>query len=130
MYTLERHLHDSEVVFPRKVTLRGDLISHNVTHRHDGNGNRDGDLHLRLTRAGTEYHLHLTPANDFISPGMIVERRKRNIHVRHSAKNRSSKCHYRGYIRGQPNSRVALSACDGLVSFTLYAVSRSKYHTS
>ncbi|XP_033219978.1 A disintegrin and metalloproteinase with thrombospondin motifs 7-like isoform X2 [Belonocnema kinseyi] len=116
MYTLERHLRDSEVVFPRKVTLRGDLISHNVTHRHDENGDGDGnsDLHFRLPRSGTEYHLHLTPANDFISPRMIVERRKRDIHVRHAVKNHSSKCHYRGYIRGQNNSRVALSACDGL----------------
>ena len=116
MYTLERHILDSEVVFPRKVTHAGDLISHNVTHRYDEDG--DGDLHFRLTRAGTEYHLHLIPANEFISPGMIVERRKRNIHIRHTVKNDSSKCHYRGYIQGQANSRVALSACNGLVSFT------------
>lgn len=111
VYTHENHIHDYDIVIPRKVTSRGDLVSHNVTHHH----NEDGpEVHYRLTVAGTEYHLQLTPANDFIGPGMVIERRKRELHVRHRAKNRSSKCHYRGFIQGHVNSRVALSACDGL----------------
>lgn len=111
------HLVDVEIIFPRRVTHNGELISYNVTH-HQGN-NTDQDLHLRLTRANNEYHLHLTPVVDFISPKIIIEKQKKNIHVRHSVKT-FSKCHYRGYIRGQINSRVALSACNGLVSFFIY----------
>lgn len=83
-----------------------------MTH-HQENGN---DLHVRFKRANNEYHLHLTLVVDFISPKIMIERRKRSIHVRNPVKNTSNKCHYRGYIRGQPNSRVTLSACNGLVS--------------
>lgn len=111
MYTSGQHIVDLEVIFPRKVTHDGKLISYNTTHHHG-----DNDLHLHFTRADIEYHLHLTPVLEFISPKLIIERRKRDIHVRHSI-NDASKCHYRGYIRGQANSRVALSACNGLVSF-------------
>ena len=76
-------------------------------------------VHYRLSVAGNEYHIELTAVDSFIGPGMVVERRKRDVHVRSRPKNRSSKCHYRGFIQGHRNSQVALSACDGLVSSTL-----------
>lgn len=113
---MEKHVQEHEIVIPRKVTYRGELISHNVTHHH----HEDGPVvHYRLSVAGNEYHIELTAVDNFIGPGMVVERRKRDVHVRSRSKNRSSKCHYRGFIQGHPNSQVALSACDGLVSFTL-----------
>lgn len=115
VYTGESHVHGHEITIPRKVSNRGELVSHNVTHHH----HEDGPVvHYRLSVAGNEYHIELAAVDKFIGPGMVVERRKRNVHVRARPKNTSSKCHYRGFIRGHPNSRVALSACDGLVSFT------------
>ncbi|XP_047365767.1 A disintegrin and metalloproteinase with thrombospondin motifs 18 isoform X4 [Vespa velutina] len=111
LYTLEDQLHEHEIVIPRKVNHKGELISHNVSHHHDEDGT---EVHYRLSIAGKEYHIELTAAKDFIGPSMIVERHKRDFHVRTPPKNRSSKCHYRGFIRDHPNSRVALSACDGL----------------
>ncbi|EZA56649.1 A disintegrin and metalloproteinase with thrombospondin motifs [Ooceraea biroi] len=117
LYTLQEHLHNHEIVIPRKVDHLGDLISHNVTHHH----HEDGPIvHYRVAVAGNEYHLELMAADNFIGSAMVVERRKRDLHVRSLAKNHSSKCHYRGFIKGHRNSRVALSACDGLVT-TFYA---------
>nr|XP_012140613.1 PREDICTED: A disintegrin and metalloproteinase with thrombospondin motifs 7-like isoform X5 [Megachile rotundata] len=111
IYTLEKHVHGHEIVIPRKVTHLGELISHNVTHHH----HEDGPVvHYRLSVAGNEYHIELTAVENFIGAGMVVERRKRDVHVRSRPKNRSSKCHYRGFIQGHTNSQVALSACDGL----------------
>ncbi|XP_012218782.1 A disintegrin and metalloproteinase with thrombospondin motifs 7 isoform X4 [Linepithema humile] len=111
MYTPQEHLYDHEIVIPRKVNFRGDLISHNVTHHH----HEDGPIvHYRVAVAGNEYHLELSTADNFIGRAMVVERRKRSLHVRSPAKNHGSKCHYRGFIKGHRNSRVALSACDGL----------------
>lgn len=115
MYTPQKHLYDHEIVIPRKVNFRGDLISHNVTHHH----HEDGPIvHYLVAVAGNEYHLELSAADNFIGRAMVVERRKRSLHVRSPAKNHSSKCHYQGFIKGHWNSRVALSACDGLVSYT------------
>ncbi|XP_024946984.1 A disintegrin and metalloproteinase with thrombospondin motifs 7 isoform X2 [Cephus cinctus] len=110
-YTQRLYDHEHEIVTPRKVTPEGEHISHNVTHHHDEDG---PEVHYRVDIAGSEYHLELIAADDFIGPGILVERRKRDLHVRRRPKDRSSKCHYRGFVRSQPNSRVALSACDGL----------------
>lgn len=115
LYTLREHLHDHEIVIPRKVDHVGDLISHNVTHHHHEHG---PIVRYRVPVAGNEYHLELTAAENFISGATVVERRKRDVHVRGPAKSHGSKCHYRGFIKGHRNSRVALSACDGLVSYT------------
>lgn len=112
VYTVQGHgIHSHEIAIPRKVSERGVLISHNVTHHH----HEDGPVvHYRLSVAGNEYHIELAAVEKFIGPGLVVERRKRDVHVRARPKNSSSKCHYRGFIRGHANSRVALSACDGL----------------
>ncbi|KAG5316663.1 ATS16 metalloproteinase, partial [Acromyrmex insinuator] len=112
VYTLQEHIHNHEIVIPRKVNHRGDFISENVTHHH----HKDGPVvHYRMAVAGNEYHLELTAVDNFIGRAMVVERRKRDLHVRSPAKSHSSKCHYRGFIKGHRNSRVALSACDGLI---------------
>ncbi|XP_077275521.1 A disintegrin and metalloproteinase with thrombospondin motifs 7 isoform X1 [Temnothorax americanus] len=111
VYTLQEHLHDHEIVIPRKVNHRGNFISENVTHYH----HEDGPVvHYRVAVAGNEYHLELTAVDNFIGRAMVVEKQKRDLHVRSPAKSHGSKCHYRGFIKGHRNSRVALSACDGL----------------
>lgn len=114
IYTSEEHIDSHEIVYPRKVTSQGDLISYNVTHHHHEENNDSHAVYYRLAIEGREYHLELESISNFISPAMVVERRKRAVHQRASSKHR---CHYRGIIRDQPDSRVVLSACDGLVSF-------------
>lgn len=46
---------------------------------------------------------------------MVVERHRRDTRTRRRS-SKNSKCHYQGKIRGDHQSNVALSACDGLVS--------------
>lgn len=45
----------------------------------------------------------------------MVERHKRDIHERTKRPLQHTQCHYQGHIRGHHNSKVALSACNGLV---------------
>ncbi|XP_046737583.1 A disintegrin and metalloproteinase with thrombospondin motifs 7 [Diprion similis] len=111
IYTHGEAIDDFDVATPYKVTPSGELLSHNVTHHHDDDG---AEVHYRMMVAGSEYHLDLQPSRGFISPGLTVERRKRDVHVRRPPRNHGSKCHYHGVIRGHENSHVAISACDGL----------------
>ncbi|XP_011501196.1 PREDICTED: ADAM DEC1-like [Ceratosolen solmsi marchali] len=119
LYTAEEHIHSHEIIFPRKVTHLGHLISPNVTHLSDGElhglSAEMEDLYYDLTMGGNKYQLKLAPANSFIGRSMIVERHKREIRHRSAFKNHTTKCHYRGIIQNQPNSRVVLSTCDGLL---------------
>lgn len=46
---------------------------------------------------------------------MVVERHRRDIRSRKKSHHRH-KCHYQGRIKGHASSRVALSACNGIVS--------------
>lgn len=45
----------------------------------------------------------------------MIERRKRDVHTRYRPKREVHGCHYYGVVHGQPNSRVAVSTCNGLV---------------
>ena len=116
------------MVIPRKVTDNGTFLSHDLTHHHfeDFEGNFTARRVKRSTgRALLNYHIpvrtyeeplhvELWPSVDFISPQLVVERRSNSEHRRYHAHGRH--CHYQGAIRGQANSQVAVSACDGLVS--------------
>lgn len=46
---------------------------------------------------------------------MVVERHRRDLRTR-TRHSRNLNCHYQGHVRGDYRSKVALSACDGLVS--------------
>lgn len=51
---------------------------------------------------------------------MVVERHRRDTRSRKKIHHRH-RCHYQGRIRGHANSKVALSACNGIVSdFLIY----------
>lgn len=47
---------------------------------------------------------------------MVVERHRRETRTRKKHQRNQHRCHYQGHIRGDHNSNVALSACDGIVS--------------
>ncbi|XP_014231082.1 A disintegrin and metalloproteinase with thrombospondin motifs 7 [Trichogramma pretiosum] len=122
LYTHQDHITSHEIVFPRKVTHSGEFISHDVTHfsNSTSSGSYDPEtVHYRLSTGHQEeeLHLELVPANEFISPAIVVEKHRRNSRQRRSVNQVSSKCHFRGIIRDQPNSKVVLSACDGLSGY-------------
>lgn len=108
---------EADVIIPRKVSKYGEYISHDIlstTYNNDDVDDDDGTLHLNVTISNEDHFLILKQNNKFISPSMIIERRKRDIHVR--IKPKSINCHYDGVVYGKLNSRVAISNCNGLVS--------------
>ncbi|XP_030020100.2 A disintegrin and metalloproteinase with thrombospondin motifs 12 [Manduca sexta] len=123
-----RHLDPSQVqvVHPVKVTSDGALVSRTVQHAHEhghARARRDlhatehlqpHSLHYNLTVDGRPIRLDLRPSVTFITPAMIIERHGANERTRHRPSPEATACHYTGSVRGQPTSRVALSACDGL----------------
>lgn len=59
-------------------------------------------------------------SHSIMAPSMVVERHRRDTRSRKKPHQRH-KCHYQGRIRGHANSKVALSACNGIVSvFLIY----------
>lgn len=107
---------EAEVTVPRKVSADGEHISHDVSCSQS-----DGTVHLNVTIASEDHLLVLCPTKKFIAPGMIVQRHRRDAHIRIKPKLESTNCHFQGVVRGKPNSRVAVSTCNGLVSFLLIA---------
>ena len=88
-------------------------------HRKKRNLETVVNYHIPVGMLGHEkpLHLELWPSKDFLAPGIVVERRADLSAPRSSPPSvRATRCHYQGTIRGQPGSRVAISACDGLVS--------------
>lgn len=57
------------------------------------------------------------PSHDFIAPLMIVERHRRDTRSRTKYKHHNRHCHFQGQVRDDHQSNVALSACNGIVSF-------------
>ncbi|XP_045512095.1 A disintegrin and metalloproteinase with thrombospondin motifs 7-like [Pieris brassicae] len=123
-----KHLDTSavEVVTPVKVSRDGELVSHILDHSHaHGHARARRDLqgldhnlphavHYNLTLGGRELRLDLRPSVAFITPAMIVERHSTHGRIRSPPNELSTSCHYTGSIRGQPSSKIAISACDGL----------------
>lgn len=65
------------------------------------------------------YHIQMWPNHGFVSPNAVFETRSRrhlnNTRLRTVAEKRM--CHFTGRIKDYPGSRVALSTCDGLVTY-------------
>lgn len=63
-----------------------------------------------------------SPSTAFMAPGLVLERHRRDTRTRRRPQ-RHTHCHYEGHIRGaEDESRVALSACNGIVSMALLVV--------
>ena len=125
-------LGDYEVVVPRKVTEHGHLVSHHLAHHYDDstrkqrrrrrrrqvdNGDQSDDVHYRLELSGREKHLHLKPNDQLLGSAFVVERRRgRNVTEHRLTPAKQKQCHYIGQVKGHPESTVAISTCNGLVS--------------
>lgn len=103
-------ISEAEEVIPRKVSHKGEFVSHNLTTFHD-----DQHANFNISFNNEDHLLILKPSRGFISPAAIVQRHKRDVHVRYKPKQASTNCHFQGTVHGKPNSKVALSACNGLV---------------
>lgn len=125
------------MIIPRKVDTHGNHLTLNLTHIHP-HRNHNERLHYHIDLNNSTLHLELDgydnlyfflirkfsnscmrsfhrSNHEIIAPQLIIERHRRNIRTRKRiAKN--TNCHYQGHVRGDHQSRVALSACDGIVS--------------
>lgn len=115
MYT--NRIEEAEITIPKKVTASGEHISNDVTSYHG-----DGPVHFNVTISNIERLLVVQPAKGFLAPGLLIERHRRDVHVRLKPKKESIECHYQGHIHGELDSRVAISACNGLVRLSFPAV--------
>ncbi|XP_066252226.1 A disintegrin and metalloproteinase with thrombospondin motifs 7 [Euwallacea similis] len=109
LYTNE--LSEAHETIPIKINHNGDL-SRNLTHHH--NADPAEYLRINLSIFDQDHHLILTPSTEFLAPNIIVEYRGKHKHFRKKLKHTSRHCHYQGFIHGDRNSRVAISACNGL----------------
>lgn len=121
-------LREAEITYPKKVTPEGRHLSQDTTHFHGGPSS--GALHYNITLADRDHFLILHPEENFLAPSIVIERRRRDAHVRTKPRIKASKCHYRGIVRGEPNSLVAMSACNGLVFIhhSFFYVQTFKYY--
>lgn len=87
----------------------GEFISHVIPQENprDSAGNRN--VHYKIPVFGKELHLELTPRDEFLSPGLIIEESEIQRRVNQS-------CHFVGRLKDQPDSSVFVSNCRGLVS--------------
>lgn len=109
-YTNE--ISEAHETIPIKVDENGNHLSHNLTHHHY---ELDEKLRLNISIFEQEHHLVLVPSVDFLAPNIQIEWRGKDKHVRRSPRDISRRCHYQGVVHGDDQSRVALSACNGLV---------------
>lgn len=61
--------------------------------------------------------VYYSPSTRFLSPGVIIERHKRDLRTRNKPKHHSM-CHYEGHVKGDEASKVSLSSCNGIVSLS------------
>lgn len=70
------------------------------------------------------YHIQMWPNHAFLSPNAVFETRSRrnlnNTKLKTVAERQL--CHFTGKIKDMPGSRVALSTCDGLVTYLAISV--------
>lgn len=109
LYT--NQLSEAHETIPIKVKENGD-VSHDLNHHHS---NTEEFVRFNLSIFDEQHHLILTPSVEFLAPSFVVEWRSKEKHVRRKPKETSKICHYQGFVHGDPQSRVAISACNGLV---------------
>lgn len=110
------------MTFPAVLDSNGKFIAHvarkfyRKQHSEEAHNNerpaavKEEPLHIEVpTFGGKNLRLRLSKSKKFTAPGLVIEK---DGHLRHH----NPSCHYQGTIVDQPNSRVSLSYCQGLVS--------------
>jgi hypothetical protein len=113
-------------VVPRKIDSEGNFISHSLAHHHQ---HTPQHRERRDTQASQpvyfvipvpqseELVLEVWPSTNFLAPNLMVQK---TLKQQIGTNNAPHSCHYQGHIKGEPDSRVTISACHGLVSTLLY----------
>ncbi|KAI4459047.1 adamts a disintegrin and metalloprotease with thrombospondin motifs protease [Holotrichia oblita] len=119
-----RDVRDYQLVIPRKITEDGKFLSFSLPHyfKHSSQNTRtkrslDELVHYGILFGSKYRQLELWPNFKFLSPSAISEHRDRSVHVQKREikdLDGSKICHYTGKVKGDSNSRVAISTCDGL----------------
>lgn len=122
-------MNDSELLVPHKVDRSGKFLSfhlpsfflHNyAANRWKRDFNHSDAVNYNLYFNGNDHNLELLPNHGFIAPHLV-----RESHYKDSSKMLKGRrltteplvmCHYTGRIKGDDESRVAVSTCDGLVN--------------
>lgn len=124
-----RDISNYQLTIPRRLSFDGAFASFDTTSffEHDfGKRKRKRSLedphsvHYGIMFNGAKHHVELWPNHGFVAPGAVFERRQPNVAVQEKImKGLDDKklCHYTGRIRNVPGSRVAVSTCDGLVTY-------------
>lgn len=130
---LDKVLDKIEIVYPEKVSKDGSFVSYYLPHYYNidsserprrtpgvSPGSAKDAIHFFIPIEGEKHHLELWPNVNFISPGLVVERRDArdidNVNKAKISHISQRQCHYNGQIVGKTNSSAALSTCYGLVS--------------
>ena len=106
----------------------GEYLSHSIhpvrTKRSlNSNSNQDGRpsnkaaiLNYKFAAHGQDFHLEISQNEELLAPNFAIQRRKngRTEHVEYIPE--LENCHYVGKSLSHPESTVAVSICDGLVS--------------
>ncbi|KAJ8921346.1 hypothetical protein NQ315_002961 [Exocentrus adspersus] len=124
-----KSIENYSLTVPHRLSPEGQFLSfsipqhftHNPAKKRRKRSLEDSDLvHYGVSVNGQDYHIELWPNHDFVAPNMVFENRDPNEKIR-NRKIRSlgekKLCHYTGRIRGYPNSRAAVSTCDGLAGY-------------
>jgi hypothetical protein len=121
-----REVSDYQLLVPRKVDHEGSFISYtlpNFFHQDHKRRRRDArvddeKVHYGIHFDGHDHVVELWPNHGLLSPGFVVETRTSGSATDlNKLKIRSvdnTQCHYFGRIKGQDDSRVALSLCSGI----------------
>lgn len=96
-------------MIPTKVDQDGTFISHAVHHDVEQGDTEEPSIQYKIPVFGKELHLTLTPHENFIAPGFVVQEGT-------SLRQHNHKCHFTGRLKDQPGSTVFVSNCRGLVS--------------
>ncbi|XP_028896402.1 A disintegrin and metalloproteinase with thrombospondin motifs 7 isoform X3 [Zeugodacus cucurbitae] len=119
-------LKSGTILIPKRVNENGDFLTLDLAYRHDQNYRHEhsrrrrniartiSKIHYRLDVDNETMHLDLEPHTYFLAPDLIIERHRRDIRTRKAAV-LSTDCHFHGKVRGQEESNVAISTCEGLV---------------
>lgn len=122
----KRHTNNAQNSKSRPGSLGyNNETSQNFANTERLNNNNDDlkKLYFMLTVNNRSLHLELEPNDNLVAPGLTIERRPcgyRNLsHAQIKAYPRN-KCHFVGTVKGDPDSRVALATCNGLVSINFF----------
>lgn len=128
--SLQHVLKEYALVKPTSVDADGLFLSHAVsahclsglhrrrrrdTHQHGQGTEHSETLFYNVTVFGQEFHLRLSHNSRLVAPGATLEWHEEDNRIR-TEPLLPSDCQYVGHVTNVPDTSVAISNCDGLVS--------------